>query len=347
MRNWLWAQPTWERTVGDLNALHHGLLLTGAPGTAKREFAMALSQLLLCGEPNAAQPCGGCQNCVLFMAGTHPDFHALTTELEWRDGRMKLVSAYCNRYQDIAAREKRAAPSRVIAVDYIRLLIERFYTHAHISARKVALIVPAERMNINAANALLKLLEEPPTNSIFILVSALPGNLPATIRSRCVQIGLPLPTDEVAAAWLRQHMSAAEATQALALTNGGPVEAGELFAKGLLPLQTEFLQGLAELIAGKIGAVALAARFKPHDFLQWLDWLHRFSCELSKWACGGGVPRWHAQVRLDLEHARRSREKMFALYDQIGYYRKIAQEPLNEQLAMEELMFALQRAVRN
>ena len=84
-----WTQPVWERTAGAPDTLHHGLLITGVPGIAKREFAMALGQLLLCGNPaDDRQPCGQCQNCALFRAGTHPDFHVLATELEWRDGRV-------------------------------------------------------------------------------------------------------------------------------------------------------------------------------------------------------------------------------------------------------------------
>ncbi len=340
-----WLQATWARTVGDLDALHHGLLITGVSGTAKREFAMALGQRLLCadaGDPQ--QPCGRCQNCTLFRAGTHPDFHVLTTELERRDGRVALATKYCDRYQDIGAREKRANPGRVIPVDQVRLLIERFCVHAHIATRKVALIMPADRMNMNAANALLKLLEEPPANSILILLSALPGYLPATLRSRCFTVGVPLPTAEIATAWLGKRMSADEATRALSLSNGGPLDALKLFEDGFLSLQEQFVQGIAELAGGQTGALELAARFKQHDFLQWLDWLHRFSCELIRWGCGLDAPHWHAQIRLDAR--RLAVEKMFALYDKIGRYRKIAREQINEQLAMEELTLTLQNVLR-
>lgn len=345
MSNWPWVQPTWERAVSDLGALHHGLLVTGVEGIAKREFALALSHLLLCSAPTESQqPCGHCQNCTLFMAGTHPDFHVLTTELEWRDGRVELVAAYCNRYQDIAAREKRTNPSRVIPVDQVRLLIERFYTYSHIATRKVALILPADRMNVNAANALLKLLEEPPNDSILLLVSAVPGYLPATIRSRCVQINIALPTSEIANAWLSERMPAADAKQSLALSNGGPLVAHKMFEDKFLSLQEQFLQGIAELQDGKTGAVELATQFKRHDFLQWLDWLHRFSCELIKWGCGATKPEWCGKIGVDVAHL--SLEKMFVLYDKITYYRKIAREQLNEQLAMEELILTLQHVVK-
>lgn len=349
-----WLQGLWKHTAGGLEGLHHGLLVTGVAGVAKREFAVELSRLLLCGSPKVegemCRACGACQNCVLFAGGTHPDFHVLCTELEACDGRIELLSAYSNRYQDMAAREKRAKPSRVIPVDHIRVLIERFYAHSHIAARRVALLVPAERMNVNASNALLKLLEEPPANSIFILVSALPATLPATIRSRCVQIGVPLPERQQAEAWLTQRMAAEQAGQALALAGGAPLQALRLFEKEMLALQDDFLKGVAELRGGQVGAVELAGRFKQYEFLQWLDWLHRFCCDLGKWVCGAGVPRWSEQgARFGLEQnwvAGISRDKVFSLYDEIGRYRKIAQEQLNEVLAMEELLLALQGVVR-
>ncbi len=343
-----WTQAAWERTTSALDTLHHGLLITGVPGVAKREFAMALGRLLLCGEPaDGGRPCGQCQNCALFGAGTHPDFHVLTTETEWRDGRVALIAKYCDRYQDLGAREKRANPGRVIPVDQVRRLIERFCAHAHSAARKVALIVPADRMNTNAANALLKLLEEPPANSVLMLVSAVPGYLPATIRSRCFQIGIPLPTEEAARAWLGEQMPAADATRALRLSNGGPVDALKMHKDGFLQVQDQFLQGITELAKGRTGALELAARFKQHDFLQVLDWLHRFNCEMIKGNCGVETTGGRGALNRNPNPVRLSAEKLFALYDKIGYYRKIAREQLNEQLAMEELTLALQRVLRD
>ena len=336
-----WTQPAWARVSEHPQRLHHGLLITGVPGVAKREFAMALGQLLLCdGGTGGGRPCGGCRNCTLFQAGTHPDFHVLATELEWRDGRIELINRYCDRYHDLSAREKRANPGRVIPVDQVRLLSERFSSHAHIATRKIALLVPADQMNTNAANALLKLLEEPPGDSMLMLVSATPGYLPATIRSRCLQINIPPPTAKAGAAWLGEHLPAADAARALGLAHGGPVNALRLYNDGFLQSQDQFQRGVAELANGKISALELAARLKPHDFPQVLDWLHRFNCDLIKEFCGVATVR--EPTRLNPGPGRLSAEKLFTLYDHIGYYRKIAREQLNEQLALEELILGLQ-----
>ncbi|MDD9875576.1 MAG: hypothetical protein OXU22_08605 [Gammaproteobacteria bacterium] len=342
---WPWAQPAWERTLASLGALHHGLLITGPPGIAKREFALALSQTLLCADPASGRgACGRCRNCKLFNAATHPDFHVLTTEREWRDGRLRLTAEYCNRYQDISAREKRANPGQVISVDQVRLLIERFHAHAHTALRKIALLMPADRMNINAANALLKLLEEPPAHSVLILVSAVPGYLPATIRSRCFQIKIPPPDLDTARAWLCGQMPEAppeaRAEAEKALSSSGPADVLQMHADGFLLHQARLLRDTARLANGQADALELAAQWIRHDFLRVLDFLHRLSGDLIKYACGVG-----GQAPLELRSRPLSTGKMFALYEQIGWYRKIAREPLNEQLAMEELLLALRDAL--
>ena len=282
------------------------------------------------------QACGECRNCALFASATHPDFHVLTPETEWHDGRVDLIKKYCDRYQDIAAREKRAAPSRVIPVDQVRLLIERFGAHASIAARKIALIVPADRMNANAANALLKLLEEPPDGAVLILTSATPGYLPATIRSRCLQIPLPPPSAEVARQWLQNHLPEKAAERALQLTGGAPLDALKLHESGFLDLQNELQKGITELTAGKISALDLAAKLNKNDFQQTLDWLQRHNFQTIK--------KHHATEKSAPDQL--PPEPLFALHDKITHYQKIARDQLNEQLALEELILSLQNAMQ-
>lgn len=341
-----WTREAWTRISGALDSLHHGLLISGIPGIAKREFAFALAQLLLCARGEGGVACGKCRNCVLFSGGTHPDFHVLTTELEWRDGRIELAAQYCNRYHDVSAREKRAKPGKIISVDQVRLLIERFSTHAHSAPRKVAVLLPAERMNMNAANALLKLLEEPPDNSFFILVTASPGRLPATVRSRCMQIALSAPPAEAGEEWLRARIPAGDATLAPMLVEaagGGPLDACKLHADGFPALQAQFLRDIAAMMQGKTAALEVAKKFLQRDFAEAAGWLQRFCCGLIRCNAGAAAPEWRGQLRL--RAGQLSNARLFALYDKISFYRSIAREPLNEQLAIEELTLALQRAL--
>ena len=343
-----WQQSDWRRLTRHRNKLHHGLLINGPLGIGKLEFSFELCQYLLChavSEENN-EPCGQCQNCRLFNAGTHPDFHVLTSELESAEGRLSLLTDYSNRYLDSREREKKTKHSRVIAVDQVRELIERFSTHAHISTTKVALILPADCMNINAANALLKLLEEPPPDSMLVLVTATPSHLPATIRSRCMTHTLAAPDAKTAADWLAQNLAASSREQidlALTLANGGPLEARRLSDSGFLQHHQNCLKGFAGVAAKRVNPIEFAGQLNKLEFEQVLAWFHRFVAELAKFCVTGVEPYWMESVRMDTQNV--SVERLCGLYDRISYYRRIARGPVNEQLAIEDLALAFQRIV--
>ncbi len=341
----LWQQSDWQQLTRDRNKQHHGLLISGQCGIGKREFALALCQYFLCAEVSKTDhsACGECQNCRLFNAATHPDFHLLTSELESIEGRLPLLADYSSRYLDRQAVEKKTKRSRVIAIDQVRKLIAQFETYAHISATKVALILPADGMNINAANALLKLLEEPPPDSIFILVSANPSHLPATIRSRCMAHTLATPDKESALALLAQHLPAQQAELALTLANGAPLEARQLADSGFLQHHQDCLKGFSKIMARQGGAVELAAQLNKLDFEPLLVWFHRFVAELIKLCVIGVKPYWQENITIDPKQV--GVERLYSLYDRISHYRRIARQPLNEQLALEDLMFVFQQVM--
>jgi len=164
-----WHQQAAHRLLAQYRQgkLHTGLIFKGAQGLGKRAFAKRLVASLLCDQFKQANdlassdalpsPCGECASCHLLQAGTHPDLHLLSLE----EGK------------------------KTIAVDQVRLLIDVIQKTSQISHNRVAVLFPAEKLNENAANALLKLLEEPPQNSYLILVSDNADRLLPTIRSRC------------------------------------------------------------------------------------------------------------------------------------------------------------------
>lgn len=119
------------------------------------------------------KPCGTCRQCLLFNANNHPD------------------------YFDIKPDET----SRVIKIDQIRQLIVDISKTAHVSDAQVVIVNPADMLNRNAANALLKTLKSPRNVYILLVTDRLPA-LPATIRSRCQTIQFPVPNASLATQWL-------------------------------------------------------------------------------------------------------------------------------------------------
>jgi DNA polymerase-3 subunit delta' len=165
------------------------------------------------------RPCGACEGCRWFISGNHPDFRrvepeALAPQRPEAEG------------EGVESATKKGKPSQEIKVDQVRGLADFLNIGSHRSGRRVALVHPAEEMNANAANALLKGLEEPPGGAMFILVSHRPARLLPTIRSRCVGVPVPVPPREIALKWLAgQKIEGAE--RWLAYSGGAPLRALE------------------------------------------------------------------------------------------------------------------------
>ena len=187
---WLEAQQQALGLALETQRLGHAPLLHGPPGLGKAQLADWLAKRILCLTPKRGQPCGRCRSCELLAAGTHPDlFFGQIPEDKTQ-----------------------------ITVDVIRELSAGLQLTPSIGPHRVGLIQPAEAMNRNAANALLKTLEEPAARAWLILVTDRPDLLPATVRSRCQKIAIKPPPRAEAAAWLdAQGVSAKVEDIALAL----------------------------------------------------------------------------------------------------------------------------------
>ena len=197
-----WLRPAWDQVSARWKNLSHGILITGNSGIGKGHLALELSRLLLCTEPNEHQACGQCASCQLLKNSVHPDLHVLVPETQI-DNQPEPIQRHASRYfmSEKGASSTRK-PSRVIGVDAVRLLSDSLTTKSGRAGRKLSLIVPADRLNSNSMNALLKLLEEPAADTYIILVSARPYRLAATIRSRCIQLECPTPDPQVIRSWL-------------------------------------------------------------------------------------------------------------------------------------------------
>ena len=245
-----WNQPILDSIGARLERLPHALLIYGPQGVGKLALAERAAQLLLC--EGSARPCNTCDACRWFLAGNHPDFRRMEPEALWL--------------------EKPEKPSIEIKVDQVRELADFLYIGSHRGRLRVALVHPAEHMNENAANALLKGLEEPPAGAVFILVSHRPAQLLPTIRSRCVAIPVPIPRPESALEWLSKE-GLKDPQRWLAYAGGAPLRAVEYAARGPAPLATvverDALEPLAEALQKTALDRALLAFGLPAKYGTW------------------------------------------------------------------------------
>jgi len=236
-----WQSEPWEKLHQQLAGEHlpHALLLGGLPHTGKNRLAMALARLLLCHEPVAGHNCGNCHACEMSRAGSHGDFRWLAPE----------------------------GKSRVIKVDQIREVVDFSNKTSSLGKRKVVVFTPAENMNPNAANALLKSLEEPAQDTYMLLVCHRLHGLPPTIRSRCQQLRLPTPTAEQSLDWLDQQTGKrTDSERLLYLADGRPLKAEAIYqsadmeAAAAVPDALDALQegrGTVSQMASLLGQLSL------------------------------------------------------------------------------------------
>lgn len=197
--------------------VHHAYLFAGPEGVGKELTALAFAQALTCRErPDLG--CGECSSCQRASRRNHPD-------VTWVIPEDEQVS------RGIAGRSDfDHTPSREIRVDQIRKLQERVAFRPLEAPRKVAIVVSAQAMNAPGQNAFLKTLEEPPADTILVLLASSPDKLLPTIRSRCLRVQFaPLPAALIAervakerkldqaAARMVATMSAGSLSRALAL----------------------------------------------------------------------------------------------------------------------------------
>ncbi|MGE5160282.1 MAG: DNA polymerase III subunit delta' [Betaproteobacteria bacterium] len=219
-----WQSGLWDQLAGWRARLPHAVLLHGGRGIGKRHIAQAFAQLLLCESPRDTQACGTCASCQLVAADNHPDLRWLMPAADLPARADDAGEEEGSEVVDTPAAggKPKKAPSREILIDQVRRIGDFLGVSSHRGGRRVVLLAPAEALNGPAANALLKMLEEPPAGAVFLAVSDQIDAVLPTIRSRCVLVRMPAPPWAEALAWLRGR-GVEDAESRLAEAGGAPM----------------------------------------------------------------------------------------------------------------------------
>jgi len=316
MYDWQIEQRDYLNEMLAADKFPHALLFTGPDGTGKVEFAIDYAKKLLCpGEGQEA--CGQCHSCQVFAAGTHPD------------------------YTNVAPAEE----GKMIGVDLIRELIVKLSTTSQFGHNTVAIIENAEQLNRNSANALLKTLEEPTSNTILILVCSYPHRLLPTIRSRCLQLVFPTPNTESGIAYLQSHIIK-DAELNLQLAHGSPLKAALMAESDLSEQRKTVLKNLIKTSRGQAVSVAMKEMEKlPLKAV--LEWCIDFCDDLIKVVAQGNQAKL---TNIDVTEAIGNMasvcrpQELYHFRDLLIERKKQSNIALNTQLLLEDLLILWKKA---
>ncbi|RRJ84709.1 DNA polymerase III subunit delta' [Aestuariirhabdus litorea] len=314
-----WQADQWQRLCAQHQEgrLSHAYLLKGAPGVGKFAFASAFAGYVLCEQPEGDAACGGCKSCHLFRSGGHPDLRILQPE----EG------------------------GRVIKVDQVRALIEFASKTAQQGGYRVIIINPAEAMNSNSANALLKSLEEPGAQTLILLVTARQGAMLATINSRCQQLPFTLPQRQQSLDWLA-GLSNEESDQLellLVLADGQPLTALQFANEQMLKERARLIEEIGSITKGKHSPIEIAQRWKDQDLPRLLGWVSGWVADILRLQQGGEeTPLNNPDLRAMATYIAKkaNTRSLFELQQWINEQRALCQGAgnLNRQLLLEDLL---------
>lgn len=328
------AVMKWEEIIGQEKAvlqlktlmkearMPHALLFCGPEGVGKLLVAQVLAASLLCEHPDG--PCGQCPSCQAFRTGMHPDLYTIVPE-------------------------SKGKAAKSIKIDQIREVQTEVARMPYLSDKRVVIFDGADTMNEAAANRLLKTLEEPTGQVVFILITGKKASLLDTIVSRCMMMNFgSLPRPALVKALCVRNIPESVAVELAALADGSFGKALEVFENGGLILRDEtldFMEQLSDMempavwaLAQKLGSLT---REKLQEWLSYLTMLLRDMLVLY----GNGAPELlynqKAAERIAALLPDFSERKVFAMLEIVKLIEIRFVSNVNTRLLMEQFLLKI------
>ncbi len=321
-----WQQTQWTQITQLLKTerLPHAMLLYGNQGLGKADFAVTLANSLLCKSPTPDhQACGLCKACQLLAANTHPDLYYL-----------KPTAPGTSRSKN---------PVLSIRIDDIRILCEKLNQTSQYGGFRVAILNQAEQLTLQAANSLLKTLEEPGENVLILLVTARTHRLPVTIRSRCQLMRFTMPDETQSLRWLKKNhpgFTESQLRQALKFAFASPLSALNYLQESE---HQDILSGAMTASVSDKSSLDYTAKLANYPKIQTLEAMMIWASDLAKLqACGLDTTITNEQYRNELQRLAKkvNQQRLYRFVDQLNFNILHSAIAVNEQLLWENLLLS-------
>ncbi len=327
-----WHEEIWQQTLSVFRSggAGHAYLLHGEAETGKRHFARRLAEYLLCQNPLPHTACTQCKACLLNAAGNNPDLLLLEPE----EG------------------------SKQIKVEHVRDVRQFLEMRSHGNGRRIIILDTAESLGSSSANALLKGLEEPPQEVVFLLLSDRPRAVLPTISSRAQSLRMPRPRRDEVLAWLlsvSEQLSVGDLEQIIELAQGRPLAAKAIIDSGLATAYGEIGEVLLALAKEREYPLQVAARYSKLHCMEFLTVLLHWLAELCKCRMTASAGRLKGNALLELaqwlasshapEDSKRQTLALLHLYNRVAtaQMQLVGTSNPNSQLMLEDLLLEFAR----
>ena len=299
--------------------LHHAYLFVGAEGVGKRTVALSLARVIHCSE-KSGDFCGQCVNCERIQDGNHPD--------------VRVIGPLPDKKE--------------ISILQIREIEKELNFRSFSGRKKIAIIDPATLMNLSAQNALLKTLEEPPQDSVLILIASNVGGLLPTLRSRCLRLSFsPLRRELLAGFLTAKGMNSETANFLAAISGGSPGVAVNIDVEDARERRQLWSSMLSDVKAGSYRAATEAAEVlagnkeETAKFLQWAETWYRDLLISRVTQNAGSLVNVDQSAQIEEHAAHGEIEHLLALLAQTSAASAQIQRNFNRRMVLESLFFAV------